>query len=321
MRRVGAVDCGTNSIRLLVADVDPGTGELTDVVRRMEVVRLGYGVDRTGVIDPEAMRRTLAVAGEYAAQCREAGAVAVRFVATSATRDARNAADFVAGVAAAFAHFGTIPEVVSGAEEAELSFRGATGDLRAVGVPGPWLVVDLGGGSTEFVRGSDAVEAAFSVDVGCVRLTERHLRSDPPTAAEVEAAVADVEAALDVVVENVPFGGARALVGLAGSVTTVTAHGLGLAAYDPTAIHLASLTPERVVAACQELVRLPRGERAALPFMHPGRVDVIGAGALIWQRVVERAAAGGAAQVVASEHDILDGIALSCAERLADPRA
>src|SRR6478735_5624605 len=145
MTRVGAIDCGTNSIRLLVADVDEQTGGLTDVLRRMEVVRLGYGVDRTGTIDPEAMRRTLAMATEYAVQCRELGATRVRFVATSASRDASNADEFVAGVRDAFSDYGIAPEVITGDAEAELSFSGATGDLRAHGIPGPYLVVDLGG--------------------------------------------------------------------------------------------------------------------------------------------------------------------------------
>ncbi|MGB8384492.1 MAG: exopolyphosphatase, partial [Dermatophilaceae bacterium] len=178
--RVAAVDCGTNSIRLLVADVEPGRGSVADVLRRMEIVRLGYGVDRTGVIAPDAMARTLAMTREYAGQCRELGAQRVRFVATSASRDARNAGEFVAGVRQAFAPFGVAPEVVTGDEEARLSFIGATGELAAQGLPGPYLVVDIGGGSTELVRGSGSMEAALSVDIGCVRMTERHLRSDPP---------------------------------------------------------------------------------------------------------------------------------------------
>ncbi|MDF2146915.1 Ppx/GppA phosphatase family protein [Knoellia sp. p5-6-4] len=315
MTRVGAVDCGTNSIRLLIADVDAAAGKLTDVVRRMEVVRLGYGVDRTGVIDPEAMRRTVAMAAEYAAQCREEGAQAVRFVATSASRDAGNADEFVAGVREAFSHFGTSPEVISGAEEAALSFRGATGELRALGIEGPSLVVDLGGGSTEFVRGTDHVEAACSVDIGCVRMTERHLRSDPPTAEEIAAATRDIDAAIDAAAEAVDFRGVTALVGLAGSITTVTAHALGLPAYDASRIHLTTLAPEAVLAACESLLHLSRADRAALPFMHPGRVDVIGAGALVWHEVVQRvAAASGTTTVITSEHDILDGIAFSCAD-------
>lgn len=320
MTRVGAVDCGTNSIRLLVADIDPHTGALTDVLRRMEVVRLGYGVDRTGQIDPEAMRRTLAMASEYAGQCRELGAEQVRFVATSASRDASNADEFVTGVREAFAHYGTTPEVVSGDEEAGLSFRGATGDLRAAGIPGPYLVVDLGGGSTELVRGLDSVESARSVDVGCVRMTERHLRSDPPTAAEVAAAVADVEAAIELARERVELDGVQTLVGLAGSVTTVTAHALGLTSYQPERIHLAELSSEAVLRACEELLEMTRDERAALGFMHPGRVDVIGAGALVWREVVQRMADLGVDRVVTSEHDILDGIALSVADAVESGR-
>ncbi len=318
MTRVAAVDCGTNSIRLLVADVDDARARtVVDVVRRMEVVRLGYGVDRTGRIDPEAMHRTLAMSVEYATQCRTLGVEAVRFVATSASRDADNAAEFVAGVREAFAGFGATPEVVSGAEEAELSFVGATGDLVARGVPGPYLVVDLGGGSTEFVRGTDAAEAARSVDVGCVRMTERHLRSDPPTAVEVAAARADVAAAVDAATSTVSLDGVATLVGLAGSVTTITAHALGLPAYDADRIHLTTLAPGPVLAACESLLRMTRAERSALGFMHPGRVDVIGAGALVWREVVLRAVAAGVTEVVTSEHDILDGIALGVARDLA----
>ena len=312
MTRVGAIDCGTNSIRLLIADIDPGSGSLTDVVRRMEIVRLGSGIDKTGVIAPEAMARTLAMARDYAAQCSDLGVEKVRFVATSASRDARNAAEFVDGVRETFAAFGVAPEVVTGHEEASLSFRGATGDLRADGIPGPYLMVDLGGGSTEFVRGTDEVEAARSVDVGCVRLTERHLRSDPPTAAEIVAAVGDVEAAMDQAAAVVDFQGISALVGLAGSVTTITAHALRLPAYDAGRIHLSRLPVGQVIDACTSLLSMPRGERAALPFMHEGRVDVIGAGALVWRCVVERIARdAGVVEVITSEHDILDGIALS----------
>lgn len=313
--RVGAIDCGTNSIRLLVADIDPATHALTDVLRRMEIVRLGYGVDRTGVIDPEAMERTLRVTREYAAQCRELGAERVRFVATSASRDARNAGEFIDGVRTAFLeHWGAAvsPEVVSGDEEAALSFAGATGGLAAQGVPGPYLVVDIGGGSTEFVRGTDSVEAARSVDVGCVRMTERHLLSDPPTTDEIAAAKVDVDGAIDVAESEVTFDGVQALVGLAGSVTTITAHQLGLPAYDPTAIHLSHASTSQAVTASADLLVMSRADRAALPYMHPGRVDVIGAGALVWMRVIERvSAAAGLTEVITSEHDILDGIALS----------
>ncbi|WP_276319529.1 Ppx/GppA phosphatase family protein [Cellulomonas endophytica] len=309
MTRVAAIDCGTNSIRLLVADVEGGT--LTDVDRRMEVVRLGQGVDRTGRLAPEALARTLDASRRYARRCEELGVERVRFVATSATRDAENRDEFVDGVREAL---GVVPEVVAGAEEAALSFRGAVGDLGAH--PGPYLVVDLGGGSTELVLGTDAPDAAWSMDVGCVRMTERHLRSDPPAPDEVAAARRDVAAALDEAAGHVDLSRARTLVGLAGTVTTVTAHALGLDRYDPARIHGSTLPVDRVLAACEDLLRRPRDERAALPFMHPGRVDVIGAGALVWEAVVQRvagdvAAAGGAlGDVVTSEHDILDGIAL-----------
>jgi exopolyphosphatase / guanosine-5'-triphosphate,3'-diphosphate pyrophosphatase len=312
MTRVGAIDCGTNSIRLLVADVDPDSGSLTDLLRRMEIVRLGYGVDRTGVIAPEAMARTLAQAREYASQCSQLGVQRVRFVATSASRDARNAAEFVSGIREAFAAFRVTPEVITGHEEASLSFLGATGDLRAIGVPEPYLMVDIGGGSTEFVRGKDEVEQARSVDVGCVRLTERHLRSDPPTALEIAMATQDVEAAIDQAAEDVDFQGFSTLVGLGGTVTTITAHAVRLTTYDAERIHLSRLPVGQVIDACTSLLSMTRAERAALPFMHEGRADVIGAGALVWRTIVQRLERDAAlTSVVSSEHDILDGIALS----------
>src|SRR5664280_3271512 len=288
MTRVGAIDCGTNSIRLLIADVDPDSGMLTDLVRRMEIVRLGHGVDKTGVIAAEAMRRTVAQSREYATQCSDLGVERVRFVATSASRDARNAQEFVVGVRDAFAAFGVTPEVVTGREEASLSFHGATGDLRANGIPGPYLMVDLGGGSTEFVRGTDDVQQAQSVDIGCVRMTERHLRSDPPTSSEIAAAVVDIEVAIDQAAEVVGFQGISTLVGLAGSITTITAHALGLTRYEPEKIHLSQLPAAQIMDACTSLLSMTRAERAGLPFMHAGRVDVIGAGGLVWSTIVRR---------------------------------
>jgi exopolyphosphatase/guanosine-5'-triphosphate,3'-diphosphate pyrophosphatase len=312
MTRVGAIDCGTNSIRLLIADVDRDSGALTDIVRRVEIVRLGHGVDKTGVIAPEAMARTLAQAREYASQCSHHRVERVRFVATSASRDASNAEEFVVGVRHAFAAFGIAPEVITGHEEASLSFRGATGDLQADAVTGPYLVVDIGGGSTEFVRGTHEVEQALSVDVGCVRLTERHVLSDPPTPSQIAAATADIEEAIDRAAEVVDFQGISALVGLAGSVTTVTALALGLTTYDPEKIHLSQLPPAQIIDACTSLLMMTRAERAALGFMHQGRVDVIGAGALVWRTIVRRLQRdAGITRVVTSEHDILDGIALS----------
>ncbi len=287
---------------------------MTDVLRRLEIVRLGQDIDRTGVIAPEAMQRTLAVTRDYAEQCRELGAERVRFVATSASRDARNAADFVDAVHAAFREVGldVAVEVVAGAVEARLSFVGATADVQSLGVAGPYLVVDIGGGSTELVRGTTDVVAERSVDVGSVRMTERHLRSDPPLQDEVEGASRDISAALDTVEEGVDLTGLGAVVGVAGTITTVTAHVLRLPAYDSNAVHLARRPAAEHFAACRELLGMSRAQRAALPYVHPGRVDVIGAGALVWSEVLTRALdRSPGAEVVTSERDILDGIALS----------
>ncbi|MFF6887463.1 exopolyphosphatase [Streptomyces sp. NPDC012421] len=304
MTRVAGIDCGTNSIRLLVADVHPETGELVELDRRMTIVRLGQGVDRTGRLAPEALERTFAACRAYAEVIRELGAERIRFVATSASRDAENRQEFVDGVVAIL---GVEPEVITGDQEAEFSFTGATGELPD---SESYLVVDIGGGSTEFVTGNRHVEAARSVDIGCVRLTERHVRHDPPTAEEAEAIRADVRAALDLAAETVPLGTARTLVGLAGSVTTVAAIALGLPEYDSTKIHHARISAAQVAEVTRRLLASTHDERAAIPVIHPGRVDVIAAGALVLQEIVERV---GAAEIVVSEHDILDGIALSVA--------
>jgi exopolyphosphatase/guanosine-5'-triphosphate,3'-diphosphate pyrophosphatase len=305
--RVAAVDCGTNSIRLLVADLEGP--EKKDVHREMRVVRLGEGVDRTGLLAPAALERTRAAARDYATTCRDLGVERTRFVATSATRDAGNRGDFVALVQDAF---GIEPEVVSGDEEAALSFLGATRGLVA---EPPFLVVDIGGGSTELVLGTDRVEAAASVDVGCVRLTERHLRDDPPGPEQVAAALADVERALAAAARLVPVDRARTAVGLAGSVTTVAAMALGLPSYQPERIHLSRISAQDVRAVTDRLLSMTRAERAEVPSMHPGRVDVIGGGALVLRAVVDRF---GLEEVLVSESDILDGIALSL---LAEPLA
>ena len=313
MTRVAAVDCGTNSIRLLVADADPATGELVDLDRRMTIVRLGQGVDRTGRLAPEALERTFAACREYAAIIKEHGAERLRFVATSASRDAENRDEFVRGV---LDILGVEPEVISGDQEAAFSFTGATEELAGGDhLPKPYLVVDIGGGSTEFVVGDDRVGAARSVDIGCVRLTERHLVrdgvvSDPPTEAQIAAMRADIEAALDLAEQTVPLREARTLVGLAGSVTTVSAIAQELPEYDSEAIHHSRVSHERVREITEWLLRSTHAERAAVPSMHPGRVDVIGAGALVLLAIMERV---GADEVVVSEHDILDGIAWSCA--------
>jgi len=312
--RVAAIDCGTNSIRLLVADVTPETGELVDLDRRMTIVRLGQGVDRTGRLAPEALERTFAACREYAAVIKEHGAEKVRFVATSASRDAENRDEFVQGV---LGILGVEPEVVSGDEEAVFSFTGATKELTGrADLATPYLVVDIGGGSTEFVVGDTGVRGARSVDVGCVRMTERHLVhdgvvTDPPAEEQIAAMRADIEAALDLAESSVPLREARTLVGLAGSVTTLSAIAQDLPGYDSAAIHHSRISYDKVRELTEWLLRSTHAERAAIPSMHPGRVDVIGAGALVLLAIMERV---GAREVVVSEHDILDGIAFKVAE-------
>lgn len=308
--RVAAIDCGTNSIRLLVADVD--AGRLTDVLRRMEIVRLGAGVDRTGRLADDALRRTFDAIDDYARVIRRLGAAHLRMVATSATRDASNSDVFVEGVVG---RLGVLPEVITGDDEAALSFEGATGDLRRVRqFPAPYLVCDIGGGSTEFVVGDDTgMRAARSTDIGCVRMTERHLHDDPPTPTQIAAARADIEVAIDEAAGWVPMDEARTLIGLAGSVTTVAALALGLDAYLPERIHHSRVSADEVRRISDMLLAMTHAQRAALPVMHPGRVDVIAAGALILDTVIHRRRFP---TVVASEHDILDGIALSAARSL-----
>jgi exopolyphosphatase / guanosine-5'-triphosphate,3'-diphosphate pyrophosphatase len=310
--RVAAIDCGTNSIRLLVADLDPGSGAQTDLLRRMEIVRLGQGVDATGRLAPEALQRTFAACDDYAARIRELGAERIRFVATSATRDAKNRDEFFGGVRT---RFGVEPEVITGDQEAALSFAGATRAVAADGLDGdgtahptPYLVVDIGGGSTEFVLGADGVEAARSVDIGCVRLTERHLTQDPPADDQIAAARRDIDAAIGRAAEAVPIDQAKTLVGVAGSVTTVAAVALGLSEYERDRVHLSRISAEAVRQVADRLLASTHEQRAAIPVIHPGRVDVIGAGALILVQIMDRL---GLPEVVVSEHDILDGIALS----------
>jgi exopolyphosphatase/guanosine-5'-triphosphate,3'-diphosphate pyrophosphatase len=301
--RVAAIDCGTNSIRLLIADVDDvvggvggvggvDDGELVDVVRTLRIVRLGRGVDRTGRLDPAAIERTRVALADYAAEVERLGVARTRMVATSATRDAANRADFHDMVRDTL---GAPAEVISGDEEAALSYAGAVRGLDAGAAP--YLVVDIGGGSTEFVLGDAAgMWSARSVDIGCVRLTERHLRDDPPSPEQIAAAEADVRTALGLVRERVRVDEARSFVGLAGSVTTVAALALDLAGYD----------------AARRLLAADQATRAAHPVIHPGRVDVIGAGALVLRVLVDELSVP---EVVVSEHDILDGIAWSLARR------
>jgi exopolyphosphatase / guanosine-5'-triphosphate,3'-diphosphate pyrophosphatase len=314
-RRVAAVDCGTNSLRLLVADVDPGRAQVTDVARRMEIVRLGQGVDATGRLAPEALARTAAVLRDYAAIIADSGTHAIRMVATSATRDAANAEEFTRRVTEVL---GVAPEVLTGTEEARLSFTGATAELAAEADGGLFLVADIGGGSTEFVLGragsADSTPYARSVNIGCVRMTERHLHGDPPTLEQVAAAAADIDAALDTVSAAVPVREARTLIGLAGSVTTVAGIAMGLPAYDAARIHHARVSAADVHEVTRSLLAQTRAARATIGVMHPGRVDVIGGGALVLDRIMERF---GFTEVLVSEHDILDGIAWSLA---GDPR-
>ncbi|MCU7823115.1 Ppx/GppA phosphatase family protein [Kitasatospora sp. DSM 101779] len=308
--RVAAIDCGTNSIRLLIADLDPATGEIADLDRRMIINRLGQGVDSTGRLHPDALERTFAACREYAEiiAAHGVGPERIRFVATSASRDAENAAEFTEGVRGIL---GVTPEVVSGDEEARLSFTGATKELTGGSLKPPYLVFDLGGGSTEFVLGGEEVQAARSVDIGCVRMTERHFGgAELPTEDQIARAKADILSALDTAAEAVPLTEAATLVGLAGTVTTVAGIVLGLPEYDSAKIHHARLGVEQVRETATRLLHSTHAERAAIPVMHPGRADVIGAGALVLLEIMERT---GAAEVVVSEHDILDGIAWSIA--------
>jgi exopolyphosphatase/guanosine-5'-triphosphate,3'-diphosphate pyrophosphatase len=310
--RVAAIDCGTNSIRLLIADIDARKSVLTDIEREMRIVRLGEGVDRTGRLSEAALSRTIAALREYANRIEALSPAAVRMVATSATRDAENSQEFVDRVKEVL---GASPEVVSGDEEAWLSFSGATRELAGAALAGrdgcapPYLVTDIGGGSTEFVLGgAEGVSGARSVDIGCVRMTERHLHGDPPSQTEVAAATADIDSALVTVAASVPVEQARTLVGLAGSVTTVAGIALGLKRYEATRIHHSRITAAQVHEVTSQLLAQTRVERAAIGVMHPGRVDVIGAGALVLDRII---AHFGFAEVLVSEHDILDGIAWS----------
>ncbi|WP_067467980.1 Ppx/GppA phosphatase family protein [Nocardia amamiensis] len=312
--RVAAVDCGTNSIRLLIADV-LGDGHLADVHREMRIVRLGQGVDATGSLAPEAIERTRAALADYVALMREAGVSRVRMVATSATRDAANREDFFA---MARAELGTVvagaeAEVITGDEEARLSFAGAIGELSSAA--GPFVVVDLGGGSTELVFGDSAgVRAAFSADIGCVRITERCLAGNPPTAEQIAAARAFATERLGEAFTHVPVEGAHTWVGVAGTMTTIAAVALDLPEYDSEKVHLTRLSLEQVHDVCGRLTAMDHDQRAALGPMHPGRVDVIGGGAVITEVLAEELSRrAGISELVVSEHDILDGIALSIA--------
>jgi exopolyphosphatase / guanosine-5'-triphosphate,3'-diphosphate pyrophosphatase len=310
--RAAGVDCGTNSIRLLIADVSDG--QLRDVHRETRIVRLGQGVDATGQFAPEAIERARVALVDYADLMKAHGAERVRMVATSAARDVSNRDDFFAMTAEVLGGVlpGSVAEVITGAEEAELSFRGAVGELDSA--RGPFVVVDLGGGSTEIVLGSDQVAASYSADIGCVRLTERCLHSDPPTAAEVQAARQFVRDRLGPALAAVPVAQARTWVGLAGTMTTLSALAHNMMAYDAAAIHLSRVAGDDLVSVCENLIGMTRAQRAALPPMHEGRADVIGGGAIVVQELArELRDRAGIDELTVSEHDILDGIVLSIA--------
>src|SRR5437764_4428417 len=317
MPRVAAIDCGTNSIRLLVAELTPrhdGPVDLRDLHREMRIVRLGQGVDATGRLAPEALERTKAALADYTIAARRKGVEKVRMVATSATRDASNRDEFFTMTREIL---GTEAEVISGDEEARLSFTGAVGEQDPD--DGPFVVVDVGGGSTELVLGTwdgrrAEIEAAKSVDIGCVRITERALRSDPPTADEIAAARALATKIVTEAFDVVDVSRAKTWIGVAGTVTTLSAVAQGLPEYDAERVHLSKLSHADIDRLTEKLLSEDHAARAANPVIHPGRVDVIGGGAVIVQALAEQLTArGGPAELIVSEHDILDGIALSLA--------
>ncbi|MEY4108750.1 MAG: hypothetical protein RJB35_63 [Actinomycetota bacterium] len=299
--RVAAIDCGTNSIRLLIADVD-GIN-FREIVRDMEIVRLGQGVDKTGQFHPDAIARTLAAVDKYALQIASKGVEKIRFCATSATRDASNRDLFINGVKE---RLGIEPEVIPGEVEAALSFQGATKDFNKS--EGPFLVIDIGGGSTEFVFGTSSVKFAKSMNIGCVRMSERHFTGGDPDPGQIAAAIEDIDEAIAQAAKIVPIAQAKTLIAVAGTATTVAAAALELPAYDRYAIHLSRISAEKTHAISKMYLSTTRADREALGYMHPGRVDVIGAGSLVLSRIM---LATGASEFVASESDILDGMAWS----------
>ena len=301
MSRVAAIDCGTNSIRLLIADISGG--KFNEILRDMEIVRLGQGVDENKSFHPDAINRTLAAVEKFKNQLAGKGVEKIRFCATSATRDAANRDLFIDGVRQTL---GVEVEVIPGEEEARLSFNGATKEL--LHSDAPFLVVDIGGGSTEFVYGNEEVEFAKSVDIGCVRMSERHLKSQPVEMSQVAQAIIDIDKAIAQAAAIVPISKAKTLVAVAGTATTIAAAALELKTYDRYAIHLSRIPAEKVHKVSAAFQAMTKSEISKLGFMHPGRVDVITAGSLVLSRVM---AATGATEFVASESDILDGMAWS----------
>jgi len=299
--RVAAIDCGTNSIRLLIADV--AGDNFKEVLRTMEIVRLGQGVDQNKAFHPDAIDRTLKAVELFRDQIASKGVEKIRFCATSATRDATNRSLFTDGVRDIL---GIEVEVIPGEEEAELSFIGATKELRQSDAP--FLVVDIGGGSTEFVFGSEKVDFAKSVNIGCVRMSERHLNTQPPSMAQIAQAIVDIDIAITQAASVVPITTAKTLVAVAGTATTIAAAALELTDYDRHLIHLSRISSDKVHKVAATFQSMNKDQIASLGFMHPGRVDVITAGSLVLSRIM---AATGATEFVASESDILDGMAWS----------
>jgi exopolyphosphatase/guanosine-5'-triphosphate,3'-diphosphate pyrophosphatase len=304
MKRVAAIDCGTNSIRLLISDIDTSTNTATDVCREMRIVRLGEGVDKTNAFSPRALERTFKAIDEYEEILLKHKVENLRFVATSATRDAQNKAMFIKGV---IDRLRIVPEVIAGTEEAALSFDGATRSLRQKH-KAPFLIIDLGGGSTELVIGDQEPTGAYSMDVGCVRMTERHTPGGNPTKAQEEAIRTDVRNSLKEAAKKVDWQKAQTIVGVAGTVTTVAAHILKLKTYDPEVLHGASISAQQISQTAQDFISLTPSQRAALPYMHEGRIEVITAGSIVLDEVMK---AIGAQTLIASERDILDGVAWS----------
>lgn len=309
MSRLAAIDCGTNSIRLLIADVDK-QGRATEVLRTMQIVRLGQGVDATGTIHPDAIARTRKALSEFVSLMIQENVEKLRMVATSATRDASNREDFFAMTAEELGKIspGASAEVISGEEEATLSFNGAVSDLDPA--EGPFCVIDLGGGSTEFVVGDESgLLGAYSAQMGCVRLTERIMLSDPPTAAEVEIAGDFVRERLAEVQAAVPIAKTKTFVGCAGTFTTLAALALGLEEYDALAIHDSRLRMQALRALANQIISQSSAKRGANPVIHPGRADVLGGGCAVVNGIIDMASTlTGCEEIVISEKDILDGI-------------
>ena len=301
MSQVAVIDCGTNSIRLLIAETSGST--IKELIRTMEIIRLGQGVDENKAFHPDAINRTLLAVKSFKVIIDKNKVDKIRFCATSATRDATNRNLFIDGVRDIL---NVQVEVIPGEEEAALSFTGATYQLNQDS--GPFLVVDIGGGSTEFVYGDKKVISAKSVNIGCVRMSERHLLSQPPTMDQIARAIVDIDIAITQAAVSVPINSAKILIAVAGTATTVAAAALNLSKYDRDAIHLSKISADKVHKVAQMFQSMNKSEISALPYMHEGRVDVITAGSLVLSRVM---AATGAAEFVASESDILDGMAFS----------